>query len=366
MNLSRLAGWLAVLMAFLLMFELAARVEDWVRYDMPIDSPYRSETDLAVRDSLGVHGRPNSQYLKWRMNSLGLRGPEVTRERPEGVLRVATVGASEVFGQSESPDREFPRQLEDSLRSRLDRIPGRPYREVEVLNAAFFGMSLPTVIQDVRLRLAGYRPQVVVLYPTTVQYLAGEVPRAALPKEGGAPGPDPRWALHPRAVGRLREQLKRLTPRFMMEWKWQRTYAAATAAHPAAWRFDALPADRMAAFELDLRRFIGTTREVGAAPVLATHANRFAGSTTSDSTLLSAWQRFYPRANGSVILQFDSAGTYAVARAARDSGVEVADIRGALYGCESCFADYAHFTDKGAARAAGAAAEAIISTVSHQ
>ncbi len=357
-------GWLAALLVFAVSFELAARVEDWVRYDMPLDSPYRSEADLVVRDSLGMHGRADARYLKWSMNSLGLRGPEVSAKRPEGVLRVVAVGASEMFGQSESPDKEFPRQLEDSLRVRLDRVPGQPFRGVEVLNAAFFGMSLPTVIQDLHRRLIRFEPQVILLYPTTAQYLSSAVPRAAEPVAGGAPPPDPRWALHPRAFGRLREQLKRLAPSALRDWLWRREYAAATAKHPPGWRFDTVPADRIEAFEQDVRTFIGTARSAGAEPVLATHANRYTGNTSADSSLLAAWQRFYPRADGRVILKFDSAGALAIARAAGDSSVAVADVRASLSGCLGCFADYAHFTDEGAARAAGRTADAILEAVS--
>lgn len=360
MTLRSWGGWLAALLALAVSFELSARVEDWIRYDMPLDSPYRSEADLVVRDSMGMHGRADARYLKWSMNSLGLRGPEVSAARPDGVLRVVAVGASEMFGQSESPGKEFPRQLEDSLRARIERMPGAPFRGVEVLNAAFFGMSLPTVIQDVHRRLIRLEPQVILLYPTTAQYLSSSLPQAAEPVAGAAPPPDPLWALHPRAFERLREQLKRLAPTAMREWLWRRQYAAATAERPPGWRFDAVPPDRLEAFEQDVRTFIGTARSAGAEPVLATHANRYTGNTSADSSLLAAWQRFYPRADGRVILMFDSAGALAVERAAGDSAVAVADIRTVLSGCLACFADYAHFTDEGAARAAGHAAGAIL------
>jgi hypothetical protein len=120
-----------------------------------------------------------------------------------------------------------------------------------------------------------------------------------------------------------------------------------------------MPQDRLELFESDLRAFVGAVRAIGAEPVLATHANRFVGASVSDSSLLSAWGRFYPRAEGVVILAFDSAGADVTRRVAADSGVVVADIRSALRGCGNCFADYAHFTDAGAARAAGTLATAI-------
>jgi hypothetical protein len=86
---------------------------------MPLASPYGSEVDLVTRDSLGAHGRPGAQYLKWSLNALGTRGPEVSPLPGPGVLRVVATGASETFGQSEGPGREYPRQLEDSLRAGL-------------------------------------------------------------------------------------------------------------------------------------------------------------------------------------------------------------------------------------------------------
>ena len=127
-----------------------------------------------------------------------------------------------------------------------------------------------------------------------------------------------------------------------------------------------MPLDRLAAYEADLRTFVGTVRSIGAEPVLATHANRFVGSTAADSSLLDAWQRFYPRPEGQVILAFDSAGAEVTKRVASDSGVALADVRAALTNCPGCFADYAHFTDEGAARVAGAVAGAVERTVARR
>jgi len=355
------AGWLAAgLLAFGVAFEATARVEDFIRYGMPLTAPYRSEVDLVVHDSLGIHGRPGAQYLKWALNSIGTRGPEVSRHRAPGVLRVAATGASETFGQSEAPGREYPRQLEDSLRARLEAGGLAPFRSVEVLNVAFFGMSLPTATQDVRLRIAGFEPQVVVLYPTSVQYLNDEPPTAVAPVRGSAPAPDVWASLRPRAVLRLREEVKRLAPLAWRELFWRAEVRRQQATHAAGWRYTSVPQDRVAAFEADLRAFVGAVRAIGAEPVLATHANRFVGGTVSDSSLLTAWERAYPRPEGQVLLAFDSLGAEVVRRVAADSGVALADVRAALSGCVACFADYAHFTDEGAARVAGTVASALV------
>ena len=50
--LIRRAIWaLAGLVAFGVAFELTARLEDLIRYGMPLASPYGSEVDLVTRDS---------------------------------------------------------------------------------------------------------------------------------------------------------------------------------------------------------------------------------------------------------------------------------------------------------------------------
>ncbi len=362
----RRAGQLAAgLVVGAVAFEVAARLEDLVRYRMPLAAPYASEQDLAVHDSLGIHGRPNAQYLKWSLNSLGTRGPEVPEQRAAGVLRVVTAGASETFGQSESPGREYPRQLEDSLRRRIasDEL---SFRSVEVLNSAFFGMTLPTSTQDVRLRLARLRPQIVVLYPTTVQYLAEALPAAPVPVAVPTPVLGLWERLRPRAFIRLREELKRVAPVAWREELWSMDLRRKLASRQPGWRYSTVPPDRVAAFEADLRAFVGTVRKAGAEPVLTTHGNRFVGGADRDSSLLGAWERFYPRAEGQVILAFDSVSVSVVRRVAADSGVVVADVRAALSRCPECFADYAHFTDEGAARTATAVAEAVAQVISRR
>ena len=360
MPVLRRAAWLtAGLAAFAIAFELTARLEDRVRYGMPLAAPYGSEADLVVHDSLGVHGRPGAHYLKWTMNTLGTRGPEVAARRGPGVLRVVTTGASETFGQSEAPGREYPRQLEDSLRAYIAHGTGWSFQSVEVLNAAFFGMSLPTATQDVRLRIARFEPQVVVLYPTSTQYLADAVPESMPPAYGPIAAPGLVARLKPRALSRLQEEFRRLAPLAWREQLWRAQVRREVQAHDTGWRFTRLPLDRLAAYEADLRTFVGAVRSIGAEPVLATHANLFVGGAVSDSSLLRAWERFYPRAEGQVILAFDSAGADVTRRVARDSGAVFADVRSTLRACLECFADHAHFTDEGAARVAGAITDAL-------
>jgi hypothetical protein len=359
-----MAQWAALIAVFAVALELTCRIEDWVMYRMPLTSPYSTLNDLVIRDADGMHGRPNAQFEKWTMNNLGLRAPETTLTPAATTIRIFTVGASETFGLRESPGREYPRQLEDSLRARVQRgeCGDTTGRHFEVLNAAFAGMGLPTIDQDIRNRLRRMHPALVFAYPSPAQYLEDDPPFAAPPDSSAKLGPPSRMrVLKPRVMERIREQIKLLLP----EWLktrirgFERQEEVKT--HPADWQFKSVPQERVALFESDLRKLIGTIRSAGAEPVLATHANLFMDRTERDAYALVAWEKFYPRATGATIIAFDSVARAATFRVAADSGVVVVDAARRLVGAPtSAFADFVHFTDLGSSHMADVASAGVL------
>jgi hypothetical protein len=359
---------LAILFAF--SFEAACRVEDWIQFRTPIFALERSQLDLLVRDTLGMHGRPGGRFQKWSLNAFGMRGPDVSLVKPPHVLRVVTAGASETFGLYESPGNEYPRQLEDTLNGRLaDHRTACGEWHAQVLNAAMPGMSLPTIEQDIRLRIRPLNPDYVVLYATPAGYLDDVVPVAARRVSVAPDGSRlPRSnALFPRVAGRIRTQLKTLLPTALQDRIRHREITVTLARHSPNWRFDSVPLDRLKMFEADLRRAVGGIRSIGAIPVLMTHANRFVGSADSDVAALRMWEKFYPRASGRTIVAFDSAARLTTVAVARDSQAVLVDLAPTLARShEGVFADYAHFTDLGAALAAGTASSSIIAASGEQ
>jgi hypothetical protein len=349
---------LAVLFAFSV--EAACRVEDWVQFRTPILARERSQLDLLVRDATGMHGRAGGRFQKWSLNAFGMRGPDVTRTKPQGIVRIVTAGASETFGLYESPGHEYPRQLEDSLNGQFAKC---GQIGAQVLNAAMPGMSLPTIDQDVRLRVRALKPDFVVLYATPAAYLEDAVPSAARPDSvAGHPAPLPMVnAFFPRVAERVRVQLKSLIPTIVQDEIRRRQIRTTLLQHQPNWRFEAVPAERVAAFQSDLRSAIGAIRAIGATPILVTHANRFAGSSVRDVATLRMWEKFYPRASGQTIVAFDSAARFATIAVARDSQATVVDLPPILARSgKSVFADYAHFTDAGAALVAGSVTRSIV------
>jgi hypothetical protein len=347
-------------------FELATRVQDWVRYRMPILSTVTSEEELMMRDRDGAHGRPNAQFRKWVMDSLGFRGPEVPVHSARGTVRVMVSGASETFGLYESPNKEYARELEDTLNARVGAAAcaGSSTTHFEVLNDALPGMSLPTTRQDIRTRLVRFAPDVIVYYPSPAQYLEDRLPFAT-PPDTSAPKRDiarsALRALHPRSLDAIRDEVRQLAPQLLLEWFRERAAADERKRHPAGWVFTTLPTARMSVFDADLRSLIGAVRAQGAEPVIATHATAFERHRQDSTELAQSWERFYPRASGTTIIHFDDSARVTTMRAASDSAVILADVHGMFAVAEGDnFVDGVHFTDAGSARVAHILADAVL------
>ncbi len=96
--------------------------------------------------------------VEYRVNGEGLRGPEVAREKPDGVRRVAVLGDSIAFGYWVAEEDAFPRQLE----SMLNEVRGDGPR-VEVLDFGVPGYNLAQETEMLRSRALAFEPDVVVV-----------------------------------------------------------------------------------------------------------------------------------------------------------------------------------------------------------
>jgi hypothetical protein len=336
--------------------EIGARADDWVRFGTPWLAPAVRLEELLVRDSLGMHARSGGWYRHFRINAMGFRGPE-PRRLAAGERPVVVSGASETFGLMESPGMEWPAQLQ----ARLDAQCGveRP----DVLNAAFAGMSLPTVTQDIGRRVAPLRPAFVVYYPTPTQFLESAVPVAATPLPRGET-PGTLSPLRLRFLPRLRDQLPEAMPELVRRQLRRSVIETARAGQPADWVFRDVPTDRMDAFGQALRRFVGVAKGAGARLLLVQHAN-FVGNVTTataeDSLYMLQWQRFYPRAEADVIVEFDRRAADVVRQVATDSSVLLIDVRDELQQQRrAAFRDVSHFSDTGAKILASAVADSLL------
>ena len=216
-----------------------------------------------------------------------------------------------------------------------------------MLNAAFAGMSLPTVRQDIANRILPLRPDVVAYYPTPMQYLEGKLPQGTPPSFEPVDAL-PQW--RSRAFPRFRDAIKRSVPEPLLDLirvlDTRRTRAASKIEAQTE-----IPVDRLDAFEADLRILVGDLKRVGVRPVIVVHRNRFSETWSPESQrLLRAWERFYPRFTGEAIVEFDQKAADRTKRVGADSAVLVVDPLTPLRATnEPVFADFSHFNDYGAA-----------------
>src|SRR5262249_59928 len=113
---------------------------------------------------VGQIPRPNTDVDSFgrhiHINSLGFRGPEILSTRPPHMHRMACIGGSTTFDIKVSQDAlAWPAQLGAILRQ------SHGVNNVEVINAATCGYSLPRSIIDLMVRTLDIEPDWVICYP---------------------------------------------------------------------------------------------------------------------------------------------------------------------------------------------------------
>lgn len=94
-----------------------------------------------------------------RVNALGLRGPEVSAEKPAGERRVLALGDSMVYGQGVAEEDTVPAQLEAMLNERA--ADGETWRVVNAGHRAYATHQELALLEELGARIA---PDVVVLF----------------------------------------------------------------------------------------------------------------------------------------------------------------------------------------------------------
>ena len=92
-----------------------------------------------------------------RINSLGLRDREVSREKPPGVFRILVLGDSFTEGKQVRLEETFPKQLEATLREKF------PDRRWEVVNGGVSGYGTADEIKFFEILGRSLDPDLVIL-----------------------------------------------------------------------------------------------------------------------------------------------------------------------------------------------------------
>jgi lysophospholipase L1-like esterase len=309
--------------------ELCARLDDYIREGAPLAGVY-SIANLFEFDAIGQKGRPGARFGKWRMNSLGFRGPEPAPNRQI----ILAAGSSETFGQYESEGKQWPEQL-------AQRIEARRPGAYTVINTALAGETLPTTLKRLPGHLQRLKPAAVILYPSLAHYL--QLP--FIPPYSGPP-PTPRFAL--RIQGRAETLLKASLPEFVQAFLRARQIDREAALYqpPAS----NMPPALQQRFAADLAQAISIIRAHGATPVVVSHVHRFGKAVSPEERyMLLTWRRFYPMLAEEAFLPMEETMNSILRQTAAAQGVRIVDPVPTMPTGPRYFADFVHFTDEGAA-----------------
>lgn len=336
------------MLAFALALEASARADDYFTYGAPFAGTYTVET-LYTQDSLGRIGKPGARYRKWGMNELGFRGPPLE----PGKINILTFGASETFGLYEDEGQEYPRQLERKLNERA----GRDI--FQVVNVAYAGTTASTANVRAPAMVDAVRPRAAIVYTPPANYIWLPWIKPVEPSPPPPPAPLP---FEFRVGERLRTFAKGMFPQFVLTHLRAREVSRDAAGYPVV--MDTLPEENVRRFRNDVTALATTLKARGVLPIIVTHASAFGPTVSADDrAMLVAWRKFYPMLKEEGFVDMERRMNDALRAVAAEQGVPLIDAAQAIPPTREHFADFVHFTNRGASVMADTLAKALLATL---
>src|SRR5688572_15098878 len=151
-----------LIVALLVVCEAAVRVRAWMRYGS-ISASVRDPMLMYDRDADLYVPRPGYEMeggrINIKINSLGFRGDEFTREKPPNTIRIVCLGASTTFNTEVSSNHAtWPHRLQEKLQAAY------PGVRIEVINAAVGGYVAADSLKNLRHRVLPLDPDLVIYY----------------------------------------------------------------------------------------------------------------------------------------------------------------------------------------------------------
>jgi len=165
------------LLAVLILAEVGLRI---LGITYPIFDAYDATRGVALKPgNQGWYYGEGGAYVK--INSLGYRDVEHTREKPPGVFRIAVLGDSMIEARQVSIADTFCKQLEK-------RLSGRPEfgnLKVEVLNFGIGGFGTDQELLTLRLHVLDFSPDLIMLAFGPGNDVSGNFKQLNLQVKGG-------------------------------------------------------------------------------------------------------------------------------------------------------------------------------------
>ena len=327
-------GFVAVLL--LLLCEGGLRVRSWLKYGTAATGVRDA---MLVRDEAAGLWVPQPGYevkganIHIKINSLGFRGDEFSRAKPPGTFRIVCLGASTTFSaEASSNDAIWTHRLQEKLRSTY------PGRQIEVINAAVGGYVSDDNLRNLRHRVLGLNPDLVIYYEANNEIVRDT--RELAIREGliGADGSrQPAWS----------SALSKVSVLFDLAYK--NLAILARSRDTARKKFDRVPPDLPS-------RFVGVLdqmrQELGARQiplVLSTFIVKYRRDQDRATQIANADVAFYYMPWMSIDGMLDAMDVYngAIVDYGKRTGVPVVDDRTAIPPDARHFTDCMHLADAG-------------------
>lgn len=121
-------------------------------------------SNLDFSDKTGVDFKPNSEQIIFnegfsiaQINSLGLRGPEITLEKPDNTFRIALMGDSFIEGLQVMDKNHLRFLLEEKLSKQTN-------KKIEVLNFGYSGSEFIDMYIRHQLKANDFKPDLVLYF----------------------------------------------------------------------------------------------------------------------------------------------------------------------------------------------------------
>ena len=337
---------LAVITVLFALAEGAVRVRAWLKHGEPavrVEDLYRYDERVGLR-------LPTAGYKSSRLttNSLGFRGPEIPRDKPDGTYRVAFLGGSTTFcAEVSGNDKTWPYLVVNALKSAY------PDRSFDYINAGVPGYTSETSRKRYEAEVVALRPDLVVIYHATNDLISisrGIAKNRGLDSdvlEGNLT-----WLSDRSMLSYLVEKNLRIL--------WQRRDANDTTN-----KLDVDPAVLAAPFDQHLRDLVDSVQASGVTVALVSFSIHLRRDQTPENKWAAAntalYYMHYMTPDG--LLDAFDAYNQTIRDIAQEKDAHLVDAAMAIPGDDRHFTDSVHFTDLGAQAMATAVSDSLVPMV---
>ena len=308
--------------------ETAVRIRQWIKYG----TAFEIEDTYTVDPVSGLRiPKPGGSFGPVRINSLGFRGPEITVPKPAATLRVAFLGSSTTYCADVSGnDAVWTNLVIEALRKKW------PTLSVDYVNAGVPGFTVKNTLQNLEMRVAPLRPDIIVIYEGHNDISRNSFELAV---QAGL------------IQKRLGQQLS-WPSRYSLLWylveknllilKQQRTATVVPKLE-----FD--PETLVAPFRHDLRDLVRASQKVADLVVVTTLSNRLRSEQAAEQRLHASVTHLYymPYMSTDGLIEAYTSYNAAIRQVAKESSALLVSEENSIPGDEKDFVDSIHFTDKG-------------------